>query len=197
VLRFESGHSVRLLTVNGPGIPIAGTIHRYQYALNNPVNITDPTGKFGFSIGSLSISLNIQGTLRTSSGIAGRGAIQRVQQRLAQLGLRSVRELKKLRRSGQIFKGKDGYEIHHLIEQRLVRNNPVLRKVFNSLDDIPGVNITKAGHRVFTNAWRAAFPYSNSAGHIANPSTQQILAAARRIYANNPAYLRAIILPLL
>lgn len=183
--------------LDGPGIPIAGTLHRYQYAFDNPVNIIDPTGKFGFSLGGISISLNIQGTLRSSSATIGRGAIQRVQNQLARIGLRSVKELKRLRQSGQIFKGKDGYEIHHLIEQRLVRNNPALRKIFNSLDDIPGVNITRAEHQVFTNAWRAVFPHSNQAGFIANPTTQQILAAAQKIYASNPGYLKAIILPLL
>lgn len=55
----------------------------------------------------------------------------------------------------------------------------MLRKLFKSLDDIPGVNITSAEHQAFTNAWRAAFPYSNQGGHIAS-QTAQILAAAQK-----------------
>jgi RHS repeat-associated protein len=184
-------------TPDGEGVPRTGGFHRYLYAMGNPVDYTDPTGEITFSIGGLSVSLNIQGNLRATQGVAARGVLQRIQQRLASLGLRSVKELKRLRRAGQIPGGRNGYEIHHLIEQRLVRSNPALRRVFQSLDDIPGVNLTRAQHRAFTNAWRNAFPYRGQAGHIANPTTEQIVAAAQRIYANNPEYFRIIFLALL
>ena len=63
-----------------------------------------------------------------------------------------------------------GRQVHHLIEQRLWRQNPALRAIFRSVDDIPSVSLTPAEHQVFTNAWRAAFPYVNQAGHVAAPS---------------------------
>ena len=39
------------------------TLHKYTYALNDPVNRLDPSGNFSFSIGSLTISISIQSVL--------------------------------------------------------------------------------------------------------------------------------------
>ncbi|HVG08307.1 MAG TPA: fibronectin type III domain-containing protein [Thermoanaerobaculia bacterium] len=164
------------------------TLARYAYALNDPIDLTDPSGEFEFSIGSLSVSINIQGNLRSISGIQGRAALQSVRSQLGRLGLR-VKDLKKLRNAGE--------QTHHLIEQRLWRASPKLQRIFRSVDDIPGVNLKPAEHQLFTNAWLRAFPRSNMARHVAEPSLEAIMAAAEEIYAAHPALLKAIYMGLL
>ncbi|HEX6164895.1 MAG TPA: RHS repeat-associated core domain-containing protein, partial [Vicinamibacterales bacterium] len=165
------------------------TLNRYHYAVNDPVNYVDPTGEFGFSIGSISINITISANIRSISVTGGAATLNALRGQLSQLGVYSVRALQAMRTAGQ--------QTHHLIEQRLWRANPALQKIWQHVDDMPGVNLTPAQHQVFTNAWRAAFPYSNQAGHIANPTLQQIMAAADKIYANHPALLRQIYLALL
>ncbi len=51
------------------------------------------------------------------------------------------------------------------------------------------VAVTKAEHDVFTNAWRAAIPLGHG---TANATRQQVLDAARQIYAGHPELLRAL-----
>jgi RHS repeat-associated protein len=165
------------------------TLHRYIYGNGDPVNVVDPTGEFGFSLGGISISINIQGTLRAQSGTGARLTLQAVRKKLARFAGDSVKNLKKLRDVGD--------ETHHLIEQRLWNANPALRNIWKHVDDMPGVNLSRAEHQVFTNAWRNAFPYSNQAGHIARPSIDDILGAAQKIYANHPELLRHIYYALL
>ena len=51
------------------------------------------------------------------------------------------------------------------------------------------VVLTKEEHQVFTNAWQAAIP--RGAG-TANATREQVMASARRIYANYPAILKSL-----
>jgi hypothetical protein len=52
------------------------------------------------------------------------------------------------------------------------------------------VAVTDAEHQVFTNAWRKAFPYGNTG---AIPITEKaVLEAAREIYKDHPAILKAL-----
>ena len=90
-----------------------------------------------------------------------------------------------------------GTQIHHLIEQRLWKQNPVLQKLFRRLDDIPGVRLPREVHQGLTNAWRQFFPRVNQAGHIAKPTLDQIISAANQIYAQHPELLKAILVRLL
>jgi hypothetical protein len=77
-----------------------------------------------------------------------------------------------------------GLSAHHLIEQRLkdfMRGDPRLNLT---------VAVTDAEHQVFTNAWRKAFPYGNTG---AIPITEKaVLEAAREIYKDHPAILKAL-----
>lgn len=163
--------------------------HLYAYVHGDPVNYTDPSGNMDFSIAGLNVSISIRGNLSSINGVAARGALQSIRSRLASLGLQSVKVLKQSRIAGK--------EIHHLIEQRLWKQNPVLQRIFQHADDIPGVSLSPAQHQIYTNAWRAAFPYSNQAGHLLAPTLEEIIAAASRIYASEPALFRAVLTALL
>ena len=136
------------------------TLHRYVYAGNDPVNATDPTGEFEFSIAGLSVSINIQGNLRSIQGGVGQATLQRVRQQLARFSVDAVKALQKVRQAGQ--------QTHHLIEQRLWRANPTLQRILKSVDDMPGVNLTAAEHQVYTNLWRQVF-----AGTRTRPATSR------------------------
>ena len=84
-------------------------------------------------------------------------------------------------------------QTHHLIEQRLWKNNPAIKKIFTSVDDIPSANLSTVEHQALTNAWRLEFPYSNQIGHVAQPTFEEIIAAASRVYANHPQLFNAVL----
>jgi RHS repeat-associated protein len=161
--------------------------HLYDYAWDDPVNRRDPSGLISFGIAGLSISINIQGNLRASSGVASQAALNTVRNRILSISIRPYSQVQRVA----------GREVHHLIEQRLWRSNPALQRIFTKVHDIPSVSLTPAQHQAFTNAWRAAFPYSNQAGHVAAPTLEQIIAAAQTIYAGQPIYFQAIFLALI
>jgi RHS repeat-associated protein len=52
------------------------TLHKYLYAHADPVNIIDPSGKFGLS--SIGASLRINGILSTAATTSGRSAVSRL-----------------------------------------------------------------------------------------------------------------------
>jgi hypothetical protein len=87
-----------------------------------------------------------------------------------------------------------GQQIHHLIEQRLWKQSPALKKLFPNVDDMPGVSLTPAQHQVFTNFWRKLMPYKNQAGHVAKPTVGLIMENAAQVYAAHPEYFQAILL---
>ena len=76
-----------------------------------------------------------------------------------------------------------GSEVHHLIEKRFA--GLVGQKSGNMLS----VVLTKAEHQAFTQAWRQVIPYG--AG-TAQATLGTVQAAARAIYADSPAILRAL-----
>ncbi|MBK9260402.1 MAG: hypothetical protein IPM54_11270 [Polyangiaceae bacterium] len=77
-----------------------------------------------------------------------------------------------------------GLEVHHLIEQRFLR-------YFNGDERINlSVAVTAAEHQAFTNKWHYAIGYGNAGTNITNK--EAILTAARDIYKNYPAILRAL-----
>ena len=72
-----------------------------------------------------------------------------------------------------------------------------MQKLFKSVHDMPGVNLTRAEHQIYTNRWLEVFPRSNMAGHIAKPTLEEIIAAAEYVYADAPHLFKAIFLELL
>jgi hypothetical protein len=78
---------------------------------------------------------------------------------------------------------KTGLAAHHLIPQRFAA------LMGQNVNKMACVAVTPAEHLVFTEAWRAAIPYGPG---TQNATTQQVLNAARQIYANYPAILQAL-----
>lgn len=77
-----------------------------------------------------------------------------------------------------------GLQRHHLFEQRFRRAMPGDDRMKLT------VAVTDAEHQQFTNEWRRLIPYG-----VAGPSTarrEEIIAAARAIYAKYPAILKAL-----
>jgi hypothetical protein len=77
-----------------------------------------------------------------------------------------------------------GLEGHHLIEQRFERyftGDPRMNLA---------VAVTKAEHQQFTNAWWGRIKYAEKGTHRTNVT--EILDAARVVYKDHPAILKAL-----
>ena len=82
-----------------------------------------------------------------------------------------------------------GVEIHHLIEQRFANTLSV------SPSKMKSIVLTKSEHKLFSDAWLAKIPKSNSLSNLPNTLTatkQQINDAARIIYKDYPDILNAL-----
>jgi hypothetical protein len=99
--------------------------------------------------------------------------------RAADYGIKPYEELR------AALKGTD-LQAHHLIEQRFAGVMGQDPAKMLSVAVTPGA---KGEHQVFTNAWRSAIPYREG---TANATVEQITSAARQIYADYPAILRAL-----
>lgn len=76
-----------------------------------------------------------------------------------------------------------GLQAHHLLEKRFAKILGV------SEGQMGSVAVTKAEHQVFTNAWRSLIPYGSG---TANATRDQVMGAAKEIYAEYPAILKAL-----
>ena len=97
--------------------------------------------------------------------------------RAAEFGVQTESKL------GKMIAGQ-GLEKHHLFEQRFdipMKGDPRMKLT---------VAVTAAEHQAFTNAWRQEIAYG--AGGTHNAKREQIIAAARKIYAAYPAILKAL-----
>ena len=74
-----------------------------------------------------------------------------------------------------------GLEVHHIVEKRFAKDLDIA-----NTNDMLSIALTKADHRVYTNAWRKEFAYGTK-GH----SPQKIWEAAKRIYIDRPDLLEA------
>lgn len=108
-------------------------------------------------------------------GVAAKGGFAALS-RAEQFGIKSYAQL------GNALKG-TGLQAHHLIEDRFAALMGQTTRQGLS------VAVTPAEHQVFTNAWRAAIPYG--AG-TANATVEQVINAARQIYAGYPAILSVL-----
>ncbi|MFY0564561.1 PKD domain-containing protein [Archangium lansingense] len=181
--------------------PVAGvnelpsTLHRYSYALQDPVNKVDPTGEFfSFSFSGFNFSFLIHANAWAMRGGAAAGTLNAVRLQLARINIAPYSTL--MRQWAGKLKPQD-LQIHHLIEQRIWLRSPALQRLWPNVNDIPSVVLKRADHQVFTNAWRTWFPYSNQANYNAAPTVEQIMRAAQQIYRNDPQMLRAIFIELL
>jgi RHS repeat-associated protein len=94
--------------------------------------------------------------------------------RASEYGIRSYDALRRI-----IEKG---LQAHHIIEKRFAPSLGI-----QNSGTMPSVAVTPFQHQIFTNAWRAAFPYG-----VTNYQTltkEAIWVEAQRIYANYPALL--------
>ena len=78
--------------------------------------------------------------------------------------------------------------MHHLIEKRFASLFVVKE------GDMISIVLTKDEHLVFTNAWRKAIPYKNSALYLGTNTvnSDDVINAAKRIYNKNPEILKAL-----
>jgi RHS repeat-associated protein len=171
------------------------TLHRYLYALGNPVNFTDPSGEMGLA--SVSVSINVQANIRSSNATAALSVLHRVKFLLGQTGRFTFRQLQSMRAANpSAFRN---LQNHHLIEKRFWQNMPDLQKIFRTTDDIPSAFLSKADHQLITTAWQRILGKAGTGTHIPYSSleVQHIRMAVEQVYANWPALKNALLLALL
>ncbi|WP_369934853.1 RHS repeat domain-containing protein [Xanthomonas tesorieronis] len=97
--------------------------------------------------------------------------------RAGEFGLGSYNALRKAVGVGS------GTHVHHLIEKRFAS------LLGQNKGDMLSVVVTRDEHKAFSAAWRAAIPTGQG---TANATRQDVMNAARRIYANYPAIREAL-----
>ncbi len=80
-----------------------------------------------------------------------------------------------------------GYEVHHLVEQRL---GSTLEKYGFDPKEIPSIVLTKEEHRVFTNKWRDAIEYGIN--YDKELSIDEIRTVYKNIYADYPDIIKVL-----
>jgi len=115
-------------------------------------------------------------TAVATAGIAGANAGLQGLASAGSYGIKSYGELSAELRG-------TGLEAHHLIEQRFAALFGQSPRAMES------IALTPAEHQVFTNLWRQMIPYGPGTQAA---TQQQVLDAARIIYANYPAILSAL-----
>jgi hypothetical protein len=126
----------------------------------------------GVKAGTTILAAGLKSLVRIAARDAAFGGLSRA----AQFGIRPYAQLT------NALKG-SGLQAHHLIEQRFAT------VMGQNARQALSVAVTPAEHQVFTNARRAAIPYGSG---TANATAQQVLDAARQIYANHPEILSAL-----
>jgi hypothetical protein len=61
------------------------------------------------------------------------------------------------------------------------------------VDDIPGVSLPQAEHRIITELWRQALPRAAPGGPTPVYTLEQIMGAAQKVYASRPELLNAVV----
>jgi hypothetical protein len=178
-----------------------GYLLPYGYAHGDPIAFVDPAGEFEFSILGLTISVNIQGNVRTIEGNAKGASVRKIQGELTQLGSRSYREARALQAAGRLPKVDpltgEKLEVHHLFEKRLLTyGKNGLQGMYKSEGDIPAILLTRTQHNLITKAWRELIPRRRMKGFF-EPNLEQIVDAAAKVYAGNPVALKQVLLTLI
>jgi RHS repeat-associated protein len=176
--------------------PYRGHLHLYAHA--DPINFVDPMGEVEYTILGVTFTVTVSDIGRSVEGGAKGGAVRRVETKIGEVGVRSVKELRQLRSIGKLEKTIDGEaaDIHHLFERRLLQKayGDGLRSAGYEMEEqIPGVLIKKSAHQAITAAWRTKIPYVNSPNFSA-PAFERILQAAEEIYSGNPQIVKELLL---
>jgi RHS repeat-associated protein len=189
----------------------AGDTNLYRYVGGDPTNQTDPSGQIApfvaaclggaaFSV-VVDVVANILGQRKTTLGDVVGSAALGCASGLAVFGLGKVLG-KFLGAATNGFGGLSqagrygvwpyntlradikylGLNAHHLLEKRFAA---ILGQKASKM---ASVAVTKEEHQAFTNAWNAAIPH----GTTSTASYQDIMNAAKEIYANYPEILKAL-----
>ena len=75
-----------------------------------------------------------------------------------------------------------GKEVHHIIEKRFAGSLNI-----DNTNQMESVILSKAQHRVYTNAWRQALPYGGTY------SASEVLNAAKMVYRDSPILLHYVL----
>lgn len=166
-------------------VPVAAP-NTFHAGLIGGRSVVDPPPSFAYQAGAglkliwdnKAALIPVPGAALTTSALkgisarAGFGGLSRA----GEFGVRPYRDLK------AAVKG-TGLQSHHLYEKRFAK------VMGQKPGKMASVAVTGAEHQKFTNAWRAAIPYGQG---TANATSDQVRAAARQIYANQPEILKAL-----
>jgi hypothetical protein len=110
-----------------------------------------------------------------------------------QFDIRSYKELKKqqehLKKIGEID---DDWQVHHLVEKRLIKRSSELADDLDG-DDIPSILIPKKLHQHYTDLWRKATGYKGDKNFIPGDiPLEKLMDIAQIIYSGRKDTLKIL-----
>jgi RHS repeat-associated protein len=166
------------------------TLHSYVYAAANPSSYSDPTGLVAFSLGSINVTIEIQGNLSIISHGHSLRTFNKFRHALAtRKTFRTYREAQRFKRKMGLTRGanRGRYEAHKIFPKSVYEKLPdkVRRSLTGGKDDwrsLPAHLLDKKSgtHQTITNAWDNWLRMRRG-----NITLEDAIDAASKIYPSN------------
>lgn len=165
--------------------PLVGAPYAYSHA--DPVSYGDPDGHFEVSILGLTITVNVQGNVRSAEAASRSRIVQKARALARRLDIKSY---------GDFEPSLDPEEqVHHLIEQRFLKGNKLLQKLFGDGKSALSVRLKKDEHNIYTRRWRSFFPRKRQHGHrrYDQIEPEDMIDAIKEVYFDRPEWVRILL----
>ena len=170
------------------------SLHRYNYASHNPVNVTDPSGEIQLAE-QLQVPLK-QGILGRIRQIAARKTLRQLRTKIADNGLHSYKDLKQLIKEKKIdldyldlVEGESVWA-HHVIPEYIWKHGKLgtFKKIWVKANLIPAVPVGEQIHKKLNSEWNDCIPDGRGKSKVPDFDLFDALVCASKVYNSDPRF---------